>query len=149
MDKSNQDISENGQKELSDESECKNENEEILNFQSKFYVLLENQNEISSPDETENVNLNIKLKNPKKKKKLKIKLPKKSPDNELDELVKLIQSKNKLKRELENEEFEENSNKYKNEENILDKLLNINLNVLLSNINIVSLNNSSRPSFEE
>ncbi|CAK5055709.1 unnamed protein product [Meloidogyne enterolobii] len=139
MEESNQNISDNNEQKESDESE------EILSFESKFCVLLENQNETSSLDKDEDVvDLNLKLKEEKRKKKYnKRKIRKKSLDNEIDELVKLIESKNKLNKELGNEEIEELNNLEENEEeeNIIDKLLNINLNILKESTNIVSLNN--------
>ncbi|CAK5076388.1 unnamed protein product [Meloidogyne enterolobii] len=139
MEESNQNISDNNEQKESDESE------EILSFESKFCVLLENQNETSSLDKDEDViDLKIKLKNEKRKNKFnKRKIRKKSFDNEIDELVKLIESKNELNKELVNEEIEELNNLEENEEeeNIIDKLLNINLNILKESVNIVALNN--------
>ncbi|CAK5059013.1 unnamed protein product [Meloidogyne enterolobii] len=112
MEESNQNISDNNEQKESDESE------EILSFESKFCVLLENQNETSSLDKDEDViDLKIKLKNEKRKNKFnKRKIRKKSFDNEIDELVKLIESKNELNKELVNEEIEELNNLEENEE---------------------------------
>uniref|UniRef100_A0A914MIM4 Transcription factor 25 n=1 Tax=Meloidogyne incognita TaxID=6306 RepID=A0A914MIM4_MELIC len=138
MEESDKNISDNNEQKDSDGSK------EILSFESKFCVLLENQNEATSLDKGEDVvDLNIKLENVKRKKKYnKRKIRKKSLDNEIDELVKLIESKNELNKELGNEEIEELSNLNENEEeNIIDKLLNINLNILKESTNIVSLNN--------
>uniref|UniRef100_A0A915MH90 Uncharacterized protein n=1 Tax=Meloidogyne javanica TaxID=6303 RepID=A0A915MH90_MELJA len=111
MEESNQNISDNNEQKDSDGSK------EILSFESKFCVLLENQSEDTFLDKGD-----VPL------------------DNEIDELVKLIESKNELNKELGNEEIEELNN-LNEEENIIDKLLNINLNILKESTNIVSLNN--------